>query len=208
MEYIDDHAVIRYQVRFRDRIEIPEDQAANVRDGNIMVWLVRTECLPPSYHPVTKDSEDRYRFNIQAVHAAVPLKGPQREAGLVFLESGSDQGYLAFEAPSYSENGLHDPLAQHDELEEIAKVLATHGIVPADGETLGRCLDRVLPAVRFPDRDPDPDPQPTDGPEYHEDHAAWDRRQFPDGTGVEVVGSIYSNGKSKDRQLIEEAFGS
>lgn len=206
MEFIDDHPVIRYQVRFRDRVEIPEDQAAGVRDGNIMVWLVRTECLPPSYHPVTKDAEERYRFNIQAVQGAVPLKGAQREAALVFIESGPDQGYLAFEAPSYSENGLHDPLAERSELEAIAKVLASHGIVAADGESLDACLDRVLPPVRFPD--PDPEPQPSDGPEHHEDHAAWDRRQFPEPGGVEVVGSIYSNGKSKDRKLIEEAFGS
>lgn len=27
----------------------------------------------------------------------------------------------------------------------------------------------------------DPEPQPSDGPDYHEEHAAWERRQAPRG---------------------------
>lgn len=212
MEYIDEHAVVSYRIRFRDRAEISEEHAATIRDGAIMAWLVRAECLPPSYHAVTRDSEDRYRFNIQAVQDVLPLVGEQREAALVYLASGGDQGYLAFDAPRLSEAGLYDPRQHRDaerELTAVRHALSARGLLKPE-ESMAECLERILPAVDVaaPAVSSDPEPAPSDGPEYHEDHAAWQRRQLPEfeSRGVEVVGSIYAHGKSDDRRLIEEAF--
>jgi hypothetical protein len=75
MEFIDDHPVVAHRVRFRGRADITDDQANLVRDNNTMVWLVRARCLPPQYHPISADGDERYRFNIQDIEGAIPLDG-------------------------------------------------------------------------------------------------------------------------------------
>lgn len=103
MEFIDDHPVVSHSVRFTDRTEIAEADAPHVRDGAEMVWIVQAACQPPSYHPVTKGSEERYRYNLQRVERAVVLTGALRESAIAYLDDPEQrQGYLAFEAPRYS----------------------------------------------------------------------------------------------------------
>lgn len=104
MEFIDDHPVTSHRVRFRDRVEIGEADAEHVRDGAVVVWLVKARCQPPSYHPTKRDGEERFRFNIQKVEEAVVLHGVLGESALAYLADPSEtQGYLGFEAPRYPE---------------------------------------------------------------------------------------------------------
>jgi hypothetical protein len=103
MEFIDNHPVVAHRVRFTDRTEITDQDAHLVRDGSTVVWIVQASCQPPSYHPTGKDSEDRYRFNIQKVHRAAVLTGVVREQAMAYLADPSQrQGYFGFEAPRYS----------------------------------------------------------------------------------------------------------
>lgn len=113
MEFIDDHPVTEHRVRFTERTDISERDAAHVRDGAVVVWIVQAECQPPSYHPVAKDSEDRYRFNVQRVQRATVLTGTLRESAIHYLDDPDQrQGYFAFEAHSFDEDGLRDPLSE------------------------------------------------------------------------------------------------
>ena len=100
LELIDGNPVVSHVVRFKDRTEISDEDAQAVRDGAVIVWVVRTRCQPPSYHPVAKDSDDRYRFNIQQVQAAAVLHGDLREGALAYLDDPI-QGRFVFDAPTY-----------------------------------------------------------------------------------------------------------
>jgi hypothetical protein len=102
-ELIDGNPVVSHVVRFKDRTTITESDAEGVRDGAVIVWIVRTVCEPPSYHPTKKDSDDRYRFNIQDVKAAAVLHGELREGALAYLDDPTQtQGRLVFDAPVYN----------------------------------------------------------------------------------------------------------
>lgn len=181
MEYIDDHPVVSYQIRFKNRADISEADAAHLKDGNLVVWLVRTVCEPPSYQTTTKDSPDRRRFNVQAVEEAVPLEGELRSQAVAYLEHGGDQGFINFDVPQYPED-------VGNELAEIRALLAERDVLQS-GESPVDCLRRVLPTPVFALQDRnDVAPLGSDDP------------------SVEVVGSIYPGGKSRDRQLIEEMF--
>lgn len=110
MEFIDNHPVVDHRVRFTDRVGITEHDAELVKDGQVVVWIVQSICLPPSYHPFARDSEDRYRFNIQRVERAAALSGPLRESALAYLDDPDQrQGYLAFEAPRHAAEELRPP---------------------------------------------------------------------------------------------------
>jgi hypothetical protein len=102
-ELIDGNPVVSHVVRFKDRTPITERDAGAVRDGAVVVWIVRTVCEPPSYHPVAKDSDERYRFNIQDVKAAAVLHGELREGALAYLDDPTQtQGRFVFDAPLYN----------------------------------------------------------------------------------------------------------
>lgn len=102
-ELIDGNPVVSHVVRFKDRVTITETDAEAVRDGAVVVWIVRTVCRPPSYHPTKKDSDDRYRFNIQDVKAAAVLHDELREGALAYLDDPTQtQGRLVFDAPLYN----------------------------------------------------------------------------------------------------------
>jgi hypothetical protein len=109
-EYIDGHPVVSHIVRFKDRTPITDTDALAVRDGAVIVWIIRTVCQPPSYHPMKKDSDDRYRFNIQDVKAAAVLHDELREGALAYLDDPSQaQGRLVFDAPlHYGDPGPAD----------------------------------------------------------------------------------------------------
>jgi hypothetical protein len=102
-ELIDGNPVVSHVVRFKDRTTITDRDAEAVRDGAVVVWIVRTVCEPPSYHPVAKDSDDRYRFNIQDVKSAAVLHGELREGALAYLDDPTQtQGRFVFDAPLYN----------------------------------------------------------------------------------------------------------
>lgn len=107
MEYesIDGNPVVSHLVRFKDRVTITDEDAQHVRDGAVIIWILRTRCQPPSYHPVEKDSDDRYRFNIQSVQAAAVLHGELREGAIAYLDDPTQgQGRLRFVAPTYPDD--------------------------------------------------------------------------------------------------------
>jgi hypothetical protein len=106
IELIDGNPVVSHVVRFKDRVEITDTDAEAVKDGAVVVWIVRTRCQPPSYHPVAKDSEDRYRFNIQEVEAAAVLHGTLRDGAIAYLDDPTmNQGRFVFDHPTYWEPG-------------------------------------------------------------------------------------------------------
>lgn len=144
MECIDDHPVVNHRIRFRGRADITEDQAPLVRDGHTVIWLVRTRCRPPQYHPVTADSDDRYRFNIQDVEAVVPLDGETRNQALAFLDHhGIAQGYLSLEVPRHPEMPLEPDLDLDRDLSDALAFLEARNARRA-GETLLDVLTRLL----------------------------------------------------------------
>lgn len=105
MELIDGNPVVRHVVRFKDRTQISENDATHVRDGAVLVWLVKARCEPPSYHPLEKDSDNRYRFNVQVVQAATVLAGKLRDGALAYLDDPTqDQGHLVFDHPIFPED--------------------------------------------------------------------------------------------------------
>lgn len=200
MEFIDDHPVVAHRVRFRNRVEIGEDRAGLVKDDMIVVWLLRSRCEPPQYHPVTKDAEDRYRFNIQAVEHAVPLDGAVRDQALAYLEHGPDQSYLDLGVPRFRQEEIFDPTeygpgAAEYQIAQLARYLHEIGELHEDEtpvEAVRRLMERrtTLPvneeALPFT-----PDPV-----------------SVPLGPGeVEVIGSIYGDRRPASQALIEEAFG-
>lgn len=102
-ELIDGNPVVSHIVRFKDRVTITDTDAEAVRDGAVVVWIVRTVCQPPSYHPIKKDSDERYRFNIQDVKSAAVLHDELREGALAYLDDPTQaQGRLVFDAPIYN----------------------------------------------------------------------------------------------------------
>lgn len=112
-EMIDGNPIVSHVVRFKDRTTITDTDADTVRDGAVVVWIVRTVCQPPSYHALKKDSDERYRFNIQNVKAAAVLHGELRDGALAYLEDPTQtQGRLVFDAPVY--NGEPEPVAVTD----------------------------------------------------------------------------------------------
>jgi hypothetical protein len=111
-EFIDGNPIVSHVVRFKDRATISETDAEDVKDGAVVVWIVRTRCEPPSYHPVAKDSDDRYRFNIQKVEAAAVLRGPQRDGALAYLDDPTqNQGRFVFESPTFPPNWGPTPVS-------------------------------------------------------------------------------------------------
>ena len=200
MEFIDEHPVVAHRVRFRNRVDVSEAHADLVKDDMVVVWIMRTRCEPPQYHPVTKDAEERYRFNIQAVEAATPLAGVLRDQALAYLETGADQGYLDFNVPRFRQEEIFDPnqygpgAAEH-QLNQLAEYLHEIGELHED-DTPVEAVRRLVegrtqdPSAKMPDERPlfPPTPEPL-------------------GLGeVEVVGSIYGDRRPASRDLIEGAF--
>lgn len=103
MEFIDDHPVVSHRIRFKNRIDIDEDQARHVKDDRTIVWLVRARCLPPQYHPITADSDERYRINVQAVTEALPLDGEALAQAVAYLDHGGTQGTFNLDVPVFPE---------------------------------------------------------------------------------------------------------
>lgn len=191
MECIDGHPVVNHRVRFRGRADITEDDAQSVRDGQTVIWLVRSRCRPPQYHPVTADSDDRYRFNEQDVEVVIPLAGETRNQALAYLDHhGTAQGYLSFDIPRHPSLDLEQTRADlglDRDLDDALAYLDAHN-ARRPGETLVDVLRRLL------EPEPEPGPVPLPLP--------------PPGDGVEVVGSVYRNGHPGATQaILEEQFG-
>jgi hypothetical protein len=189
MECIDDHPVVSHRVRFRGRADITETQAPLVRDGHTVIWLVRARCCPPQYHPVTADSDDRYRFNIQDVEVVVPLDGDTRNQALAYLDHhGTAQGYLSFDVPRHPDalslEQIEADLSLDRDLDDALAFLEAHNARRA-GESLLDVLRRLL--------EPEPAAEPAPA---------------SSGEGVEVVGSVYRSGHPGATQaILEEQFG-
>lgn len=196
MEFIDDHPVTSHRVRFQGRAEITEIDAGHVKDGNVMAWLVRTRCQPPQYHPLARDADDRYRFNIQAVETAMPLTGSARDAALIRLNRGQPQLWDIEDQPDAT---LEDPDDLHREVAALRDYLAELGELH-EGERLVNAVTRVVEqrsgTVMGVGRVEDP-----------AFAMAAQRVSDPD-SDVEVVGSIYRNDRKSDLQaLLNEQFG-
>lgn len=200
MEFIDDHPVVAHRVRFTRRADIDESQAGHVRDGQSIVWLVRAECLPPSYHPISRGSDDRYRFNVQRVESAIPLQGESLDSAAAYLDHQDlDQGYLNFGRPRYPDN---EPGSQLDELVAYLHELGAYREDDTPLSAVQRLVEQRRPEptgtlpVLFPSSVPEPVMEV-----YPEDPLASDGHNE-----IEVVGSIYRNGASKTQSILEEAF--
>lgn len=200
MEFIDDHPVVAHRVRFRNRVDVSEANSALVKDDMVVVWLMRTRCEPPQYHPVTRDAEERYRFNIQAVEDAVPLAGQLRDQGLAYIEHGGLQGYLDFNVPRFRQEEIFDandygPSAAEHQLAQLAEYLNEIGEFHED-ETAVDAVRRVLEGRNQNGQNAK---RPGPPPEI----------ELPLGLGeVENLGSIYGDRTPASRALIEEAFRS
>lgn len=203
MEFIDDHPVVSHQVRFKNRTDITAEQAQLVKDDLVVVWLVRARCQPPSYHPVGRDTAERYRFNVQAVEGAAPLDGDMRTQALAYLEHGPDQAYVEFGNPRFKQEDLFDaadygPDAAEYQIAELARYLHDQGALdpdlsPVDNvRLLVEALNdepKVIPAIQQLFREPSLLDDNTPGE-------------------VEVVGSIYSNGRRPaSLEVLRKAFG-
>ena len=181
LELIDGNPVVSHVVRFKDRTTINEHDADAVRDGAVVVWIVRTVCQPPSYHPVKRDSDERYRFNIQNVQAAAVLHGELRDGALAYLDDPTmTQGRFVFDAPLYDGS---------DEPAEINTNLAFHEI-PAEWSG---------PLPDMPDSAYPPGGTPLDV-KLLADLAGDDE----DEDGVRVAGSVYGVGGSDTQRLLEK----
>lgn len=199
MEFIDEHPVVAHRVRFRNRVDVSEAHADLVKDDMVVVWIMRTRCEPPQYHPVTKDAEERYRFNIQAVEAATPLAGALRDQALAYLETGADQGYLDLNVPRFRQEEIFDadeygPSAAQHQLNQLAEYLSGIGQFQ-EGETPLEMIRRLL------------GPDVSDVPPQRLDEHPMFSPPEPLGLGeVEIVGSIYGDRRPASRDLIEGAF--
>lgn len=198
MEFIDDHPVVAHRVRFRNRVDVAEAHGNLVKDDMVVMWLVRTRCEPPQYHPVTKDAEERYRFNIQAVEAAVPLAAQNRDEAIAYLEHGGLQGYLDLNVPRFRQEPLIEdesaPSIAERQLAQLADHLHQLGEFRED-ETPVDAVARLLARRREP-------PAPSNGSTPH----------MPEPRGlnpgeVETLGSVYGDSPPASRAIIEEAFG-
>jgi hypothetical protein len=199
VEFIDEHPVVAHRVRFRNRVDVAEAHGDLVKDDMVVLWLVRTRCEPPQYHPVTKDAEERYRLNIQAVDDALPLAGQLRDQAVAYLEHGGLQGYLDFNVPRFRQEEIFDandygPGAADHQLAQLAEYLNDIGEF-RDNETPLDAVRRLLDHNA-----------PTEEPPV----AFMPETPVPLGldTGeVEVLGSIYGDHPPASRAIIEEAFG-
>lgn len=145
MEHIDGHPVVSHRVRFQKRTEITERQADMVKDGDTVVWLVKATCLPPQYHAIGKEAEDRYRFNIQDVTDAMPLSGDLREQAIAYMDHGLDQSYFSVlhglepRLPFESGFGVSAQAIVDELLELLDEIGELH-----EGEALSGAVRRLL----------------------------------------------------------------
>jgi hypothetical protein len=197
VEFIDDHPVVTHRVRFRNRVDVAETHSGLVKDDMVVIWLVRTRCEPPQYHPVTKDSEERYRFNIQAVEDALPLAGVLRDQGIAYLEHGGLQGYLDLDVPRFRQEEIFDandygPSPAEHQLAQLAEYLNDIGEF-RDDETPVEAVRRLIDTRREPDTEPAPTTEPMTllGLDVGE---------------VMRLGSIYGDHPPASRAIIEKAF--
>lgn len=200
MEFIDDHPVVAHRVRFRNRVEIKEDHSGLVRDDKVVVWLVRARCEPPQYHPVTRDAEERYRFNIQAVEEALPLAGVVRQEAIAYLQHGGDQGILDLSVPRFRQEAAFDPDeygpgAAEYQIAQLARYLHEIGELHED-ETPVEAVRRLVERRVEPPVDESLFAPPVEVP--------FDLKL--DGE-VEVIGSVYGDRRPASQAIIEEAFG-
>lgn len=194
LELIDGNPVVSHVVRFKDRTEISERDAEAVKDGAVVVWIVRTRCQPPSYHHTTKDSDDRYRFNIQAVEAAAVLHGELRDGALAYLDDPA-QGRFVFDAPTYGPD---------DEPAEITSNLVFREV---DLATIAE------PVPLEPYRvEPEPEVEVVEPPVTAEERARRlaEALADPDSANSEtftrVVGHVYGNHESNTQKLMSEMW--
>jgi hypothetical protein len=214
---------MEHQIRFRLRTTIDERYADQVRDGEVMAWIVRALCKPPQYYPLGKEADERYKLAVQDVAAAAPLVGEARASALEYLDGAGDQLVLPFHG--------------EDELTELRDHLSAIGELH-EGERLVDVFRRLTPGTIVVEEPPRPECPPTqpseptaaerylegrlDDDEYA---AAYERATavlrdpeppqphvlppstLPDGEDVEVVGSIYRRGRSDLTDLLHSKFG-
>lgn len=204
MEFIDDHPVVSHQIGFKNRTEISDREAQLVKDDMVVVWLVRSRCLPPSYHPVGRDGDERYRFNVQKVVDAAPLDGEVRAQAIAYLEHGPHQGFVDFGNPRVQPPELLDvkeyaPDAAEQQLAELARYLHELDFLNTEltpVENVRRLVEHLQ--------------TPFDG-EFQRDFEPVNRdlAAVPAGPGeVQIVGSLYPNGRRPASvDILRQAFG-
>jgi hypothetical protein len=193
VEFIDGHPVCAHQVRFRLRATVDEADAPLIRDGAIMVWLVRTHCQPPAYLPLSRDADERCKLAVQDVEAVVPLTGALRSDALDYIAGGGNQSTLPFES-ARDDTG---------ELGELRHLLAEVGEL-RDGERVVDAVQRLF-FVPVTDTEPQrPEPQRPAEPSPPAERAAV--VSIPSPTDVEVVGSIYRGRRSDLSDLLAKEF--
>jgi hypothetical protein len=204
LELIDGNPVVSHVVRFKDRTTITDTDADAVRDGAVIVWIVRTRCQPPSYHPVAKDSDDRYRFNIQTVEAAAVLHDELRDGAIAYLDDPTqNQGRLIFGHPTHtSEPGPA----------EITTNLVFHE-TPAPEKPVDSLADFDVPEPAPPEPYPQPSPQPEPEPQparaITAEDLAGDLAEAADVLGaadVRTVGYVYGHEASPTHKLMSEMW--
>lgn len=186
MEFIDGKPVVNHLVRFRNRVDINDEAAKAVKDGEIVFWLLRARCLPPQYCEAG-DGDDRYRLNIQAVEAAAPIQGQLRdEANTYLLHGGDAQGYFSLDIPRFPDGD--NLFAQKDrQLAEITEIVKGADTI-REGENVVDAVRRLL----------QPQLSVLEAPEISP----------IDDDSVERVGSIYGpNHSGRNRAVLETAFG-
>lgn len=198
-EAVDGNPVVSHLVRFKDRVTITDEDATAVRDGAVVVWVVRTVCQPPSYHPTAKGTDDRYRFNIQSVKAAAVLHGDLRDGALAYLDDPTQaQGRFVFDAPTY--NGDDQPAEIRTDLvftetgTEWPPAILVHGsnepvAVRPDGPLPN------LPASAYPPGGTELDVSLLDDERLDEDD---------DAGGIRVAGSVYGEAGSDTQKLLQQ----
>jgi hypothetical protein len=194
MELIDGNPVVSHVVRFKDRTEISDRDADAVKDGAVVVWIVRTRCQPPSYHSTRKDSDDRYRFNVQTVEAAAVLHGELRDGALAYLDDPTQtQGRFVFDHPT------HGPA-------EVKEGLVFREV---DLQT----IEEPVPLEPYrvePEPELEPEPAPTTTTVEERARQLAEELAGPDDPVSEavtrVVGYVYGNHASETHKLMGEMW--
>lgn len=134
MDNAEDHPAMSQRVRFKGRVNVDPRRSDLVREGEIVVWVVRGRCEPATYHRLVRNSPDHYQFNVQHLLSADPLAEPLRSHVLAAVEHGVNQ--------AFSDNGeVAFPLDSFDELLDARAYLAEIGELH-EGEKLSDVLRR------------------------------------------------------------------
>lgn len=208
-EFIDGNPVTRHVVRFKDRAQISDIDAEAVKDGAVIVWIVRTRCQPPSYHPIGHGSDERYRFNVQTVEAAAVVHGDLRDGALAYLDDPTQtQGRLIFGHPTYEAEETIVDLYEFGNAEPVGTITMPPGPEPDSDDAYHHDTAKLPdvpddPQFGSPDRDPIAAIATGDILARLEATDTAELEADEDGT-VHVVGSVYGAAGSRTQDLLNK----